>query len=123
MGATLDGERLFDGSSVEFEIGGLDRESLERGISGLDGVLRVDLGTRGRRIMQRGTLRGRSRTDLKLRVDSILGYFDGVEHVLVTDTGECFEAVVIQGVDFGVQQVDGKGLSVDYEITYKQLGA
>ena len=44
MSVTLDGNILFDEQQLELELGSFTRDSVERVMPGLDGVLSVDLG-------------------------------------------------------------------------------
>ena len=54
MQVTLDGQRLFDGEKPEITISSVTREYIEKSAIGLDGLLSIDLGKRGRKIMQNG---------------------------------------------------------------------
>ena len=54
-------------------------------MAGLDGVLSIDLGRRGRKIVQRGRLRAASKEQLRKRVDEILEFLDGKVHKLETE--------------------------------------
>jgi len=64
MSVTLDGQVLFDEQHLEIDLGTFSRDSIERAVPGLDGVLSIDLGGRGRGISQKGVLRARSRVEL-----------------------------------------------------------
>ncbi len=44
MSVTLDGQNLFDEQQLEIEQDSLNRDSIERAVAGLDGVLSVDMG-------------------------------------------------------------------------------
>ena len=50
MRVTLDGQNLFDEQQLEIEPGSITRNSIERAVAGLDGVLSIDIGRRGRKI-------------------------------------------------------------------------
>lgn len=65
MRATLDNVIAIEDSSVE--VGSWSRDSIERSVGGLDGVLSIDLGMRGREIVQRGCLRAVSGAGLSDR--------------------------------------------------------
>ena len=60
MRVTLDGYILFDEQQLEIEAGSFSRNSIERTVPGLDGVLSIDVGRHGRKIKQRGVLRAKN---------------------------------------------------------------
>ncbi|MHC4424645.1 MAG: hypothetical protein ACYSYV_00965 [Planctomycetota bacterium] len=121
MGVTLDGYILFDEQQFEIEAGSFSRDSIERAMPGLDGVLSVDLGRRGRKIKQRGVLRAKSRSQINDRISTISTYMDGDTHTLVTDSGEEFANLRMDSFKVKKERVDGSGIVVDYEIVYAQL--
>jgi hypothetical protein len=121
MGVTLDGYILFDEQQFEIEAGSFSRDSIERAMPGLDGVLSVDLGRRGRKIKQRGVLRAKSRSQMNDRISTISTYMDGDTHTLVTDSGEEFANLRMDSFKVKKERVDGSGIVVDYEIVYAQL--
>ena len=84
MSTTLDGKALFDEQDLEIHVGTWRRASVERAISGLNGMVSIDLGRRDRQIRQRGILRAASHTALQSRIASIEGFLDGGAHTLVT---------------------------------------
>jgi len=55
---TLDGQGLFDTQDLEIRAFSCKRAFIERAAAGLDGVLSIDLGERGREVRQSGVLRG-----------------------------------------------------------------
>jgi hypothetical protein len=91
MSIILDGQRLFDERNVKIETGSFSRDSIEKAIPGLDGVLSIDLGTRGRQIKQRGALRAKSLLEMDDRISLISSHMDGNTHKLVTSDGEEFD--------------------------------
>jgi hypothetical protein len=121
MKATLDAQMLFDEQTLEIRAESLSRDSTERIVPGLDGVLSIDLGLRGRKIRQTGTLRAKSRTQLDERISKITAFIDGNTHTLITDSGRKFTNLRMDSFKTGTEHVDGIGIVVDYEITYKQL--
>ncbi|MHC4475714.1 MAG: hypothetical protein ACYTEL_08710 [Planctomycetota bacterium] len=121
MGVTLDGQAVFDGEGLELEVGSCGRGSVERSAPGLDGVVSIDLGGRGRKIKQRGVLRARSRLELNARISAVSGYMDGDTHKLVTDGGEEYDDLRMDRFKVGQVRSSGGGLAVDYEIVYRQL--
>jgi len=121
MSVTLDGQNLFDEQQLEIEQDSLNRDSIERAVAGLDGVLSVDMGGRTRKIRQRGTLRAKSRTQMNDRINVISAYMDGDTHTLVTGDGDKFDNLRMDSFKVNKEQTSGGGMVVDYEIVYTQL--
>lgn len=121
MRTTIDGQDLFDRRHLEIEVGSFKRDSIERAAPGLDGVLTIDLGGRGRKIKQTGTLRAGSRDKLNDRIKAISNYNDGNTHTLVTGDGRKFDNLRMDSFKVTNEQVDGAYIIVDYEIIYTQL--
>ena len=121
MSATLDRQNLFDEQDLKIERGSVSRDSMERAVSGLDGVLSIDLGGRSRRIKQRGMLRAKSRTQMDDRISAISAYIDGDTHTLVISNGEEFDNVRMDAFKVTKEKTSGSGLCCDYEIVYTQL--
>ncbi len=119
--ANLDGVRLFGESEEEIEVGSLSRECIERAIGGLDGVMSIDLGGRGRKIRQKGEIRARSRAELNSKVEEMSSFIDGDVHTLTTSQGEVFENVRVDSVNVKNVRVSGGGVVADYEVIYRQL--
>ena len=84
MKVTLDAQMLFDEQELEISAGSFSRDSIERTVPGLDGVLSIDLGRRSRKITQTGTLRAKSRAQLDERISRIAVFMDGDTHTLTT---------------------------------------
>jgi len=121
MTTTLDGQSLFDEQQLEIERGSVKRGSIERTMPGLDGVLSIDLGGRGREIKQKGILRARSQSQMEDRISKISGYMDGDEHTLVTGSGEEFGNLRMDVFKVCNERTNGGGIVIDYEIVYTQL--
>ena len=121
MSVTIDGQTLFDEHQLEIETGSFSRDSIERKIPGLDGMLSIDLGRRGRKIKQKGTLRAKSRTQMNERVNAISAFADGDTHTLVTDSGETMDNLRMDSFKTDKERTDGIGIVIDYEIVYTQL--
>jgi len=77
MKVTLDTQMLFDEQSLEISARSFSRDSIERTVPGLNGVLSIDLGQRGRKIKQTGMLRAKSRAKLDERIGRIAAFMDG----------------------------------------------
>lgn len=123
MRATLDGQDLFDGQELRFEVGSLSRDSIERAVPGLDGVLSIDIGRRGRKIKQAGVLRAKSRLQMDKRIRAISAYMDGDTHKLITDSDEEFDDTRMDVFKLTGKRTSSGGVAVNYEIVYTQLVA
>jgi hypothetical protein len=121
MSTTLDGQNLFDEQDMRIEQDSIGRDSIERAVPGLDGMLSIDIGGRSRKIKQRGILRARSRLQMDDRISAILAYIDGDTHTLVTHNGEEFGNVRMDAFKVMEEKASGNGLCCDYEIVYTQL--
>jgi hypothetical protein len=121
MGMTLDGLALFGDGETELEVGSFSREHLDRSAAGLDGVVSIDLGGRGRKIRQKGELRARSKAELNSRVEAISAFVDGNTHALVGSQGDTFENLRVDSVNVKNERTSGSGVVADYEIIYVQL--
>jgi len=121
MSVTLDGKVLFDEQHLEIELGTFSRDSIERAVPGLDGVLSIDLGGRGRGISQKGVLRARSRVELNDKVASISACLDGDTHTLSLGSGEELGGLRMDVFKTSKERTSGGGIAVDYEIIYTQL--
>ena len=121
MSITLDGQSLFDEQQLKIEAESIRRDSIERTVAGLDGVLSIDLGVRGRKIKQRGMLRAPSRLQMNERISTISAYMDGDTHTLVTSSGEEFDNLRMDAFRVTKESASGSGVVIDYEIIYTQL--
>ncbi len=121
MSVTLDGQNLFDEQQLEIELSSLNRDSIERAVAGLDGVLSIDMGGRARKIRQRGTLRAQSRTQMNDRISTVSAYMDGDTHTLVTGDGDKFDNLRMDSFKVSKERASGGGMVVNYEIVYTQL--
>jgi len=116
----LDEIVLFEGSE-EIEVEGVRRATVERSTAGLDGVVSIDLGKRGRKIKQKGELRAASREQMKKRMEQILAFLDGKSHKLQTLNGEVFEDIRMDSFKAADEKQSGAGVVVEYEVEYTQL--
>ena len=121
MSAALDGQSLFDEQQLEIEPGSVSRDSIERTVPGLDGMLSVDLGRRGRKVKQRGVLRAKSRSQMDDRISIISAYMDGDTHTLLTSGGKEFGNLRMDVFKVSKERASGGGVAIDYEIVYTQL--
>ena len=121
MKVTLDGHNLFDEQRLEIELGSFNRGSVERAVAGLDGVLSVDVGGRGRKIKQKGSLRANSRTQMNNKINAVSSYMDGSTHILLTSDGDNYDNLRIDSFKVSKERASSSGIVVDYEIVYTQL--
>jgi len=121
MSVTLDGQALFDEQHLEIEPGTFSRDSIERAVPGLDGVLSIDLGGRGRQIRQTGVLRAKSRAELNDKIGAISTYMDGDTHTLEMSNGQEFCDLRMDIFKADKERTSGGGIAIDYEIVYTQL--
>ena len=121
MKTTLDEQILFDEQTVEISADSFSRDSIERTVPSLNGVLSIDLGLRGRKIRQIGTIRAKSRTQLNERINKITAFMDGDTHTLVTSSGREFANLRMDSFKTAAEHTDGTGIITDYEIIYTQL--
>jgi hypothetical protein len=117
----LDGQRLFEEVQVEIKADSLTRDSLERYVPGLEGVVSIDLGGRGRKIKQSGVLRAKSKAQMDGKVAVVSAFMDGATHVLATDGGNVFENLRMDSFKVSNERTSGADVVVDYEIIYTQL--
>ena len=121
MKVTLDAQMLFDEQALEISADSFSRDSIERTVPGLNGVLSIDLGLRGRKIRQTGTLRAKSRTHLDERISRIAAFMDGDTHKLIAVSGREFTNLRMDSFKTGTEHPDGTSITIDYEIVYTQL--
>lgn len=121
MSVALDGQKVFDEQELKIELGSARRDSIERAIPGLGGVLSVDLGKRSRKVKQRGVLHANSQAQMNNKISAISAFIDGNTHKLVTDHDGEFDNLRMDTFKVMDERTSGKGVVVDYEIVYTQL--
>lgn len=121
MRFTLDGNELFGGDEIRIRVFSFKRAGIERTVPGVDGIVNIDLGNRGRKIRQTGVLRASSRAQMRTRIDAIQAYMDGETHKLVTEQGKEFDNLRMDSFETEKDKTSGGGFTVDYEIVYTQL--
>jgi len=118
---TLDGKALFDERELTIAVGPVERASVERGVPGLDGLASIDLGRRGRKVRQRGTLRATNQARMDARIAAIEVLLDGAPHSLLVSDGRRYDDLRMDAFVQRDRRVEGAGVVVEYEITYTQL--
>ncbi len=121
MTTTLDGKALFDERELTIAVGPVERASVERGVPGLDGLASIDLGRRGRKVRQRGTLRATNQARMDARIAAIEVLLDGAPHSLLVSDGRRYDDLRMDAFVQRDRRVEGAGVVVEYEITYTQL--
>jgi len=121
MSVIVDGQVLFDDEQLKIEPDSFKRESMLKAVPGLDGILSIDLGGRGRTIKQKGVLRAKSTVQLTAQVNAISALIDGKTHTLTTRSGQQFDNLRMDMFKISQQRISGSGVEVDYEIVYMQL--
>ncbi len=117
--STLDGTNVFSSGPHSVHGGPWQRELVRRGFSGIDGELIVDLGQRGRSIVQTGRLQAADMAGLFAQLSAIRVFQDGQEHTLDAGAAGPSARVVIESFKPG-PLLAGRGFFCDYEITYRQ---
>ena len=121
MRGMVDNAIAIEDTSVEVE--SWERDSIDRSVAGLDGVLSIDLGMRGREILQKGILRAASSAGLSEKIASVQVLMDGKSHTLSFDDGRAFADLRIDLFDVGRRQFGGSGVSCACVIKCTQLRA
>lgn len=121
MRVTLDGHDIFNSLDFKIQVGPLRRGSIEKTVCGLDGIVSIDIGSRGRMIKQQGILNAISHKDMQRKIDAINAFVDGRSHRLMTDKGEVFDDLRVDSFKVSDERVSGCEVCCDYEIVYTQL--
>lgn len=103
------------------EIGSYQRDSAERSVTGLNGVISIDLGMRKRKLVQKGILDAGSAGALRDKVNSFSRLIDGRTHKLVLGDGKNFDNLRVDAFEVAPESHSGKGPSCDFVIRYTQL--
>jgi len=117
---TLDGQQLFASGPCRLTAGPWRRATQRRGLAGLDGEYLLDLGRRGREIVQAGRLQAATAAEVLAAVAQIEAVDDGGEHTLTDTHGRVFTRVVIESFEPDTPQ-SGRGWWCDYTLRYRQL--
>jgi len=117
----FDGQRLFGSGPHSVTAQSWRRQVIERGFAGLNGLISIDLGRRGREIKQTGRLAATSMAALKKMMDGISVYIDGQCYSLVDQDGTEYTNVRMDSFDMSDPVVTANQVSCGYEIVYKQL--
>jgi hypothetical protein len=116
----LDDKVIFDEESFELEVRSPQRSIIQRSAAGLDGQVSIDLGLRGRKLVQKGELRARNQAELRKRIGEIDELIDGSLHTLRCLDGRVFENLLIENFQTDSFVSGGAHISCQYSITYIQ---
>ena len=119
MQAIIDDILEFEQENVR--AGSCDRDAVERSVTGLDGILSIDLGMRGRQLVQEGVLRAGSIEALREREGSFSSLMDGRTHKVVLEDGRCFDNLRVDSFKIINENHSGAGPWCIFEIKYTQL--
>ncbi len=119
MRATIDSTIEFD--QLELKVESWRRDKTERNIAGLDGVLSIDKGGRGREVFQKGVLRAVSDDGLYNKLKSISALMDGRSHSLVLSDGRVFDNLRVDMFEAGEKCFSGMDVWCEFSILYTQL--
>lgn len=118
--STYAGIDLFASGPHHFAPGPWERCLQRRGFAGLDGELVLDLGLRGRNIVQAGRLQAPTAEELQAQLSAIEAICDGREHELIDALHRRYARAILE--EFKPQPIrHGRGLYGDYQILYRQL--
>ena len=121
MKIMLDGENLFGEQELDMQVGSWKRDSVEKTVAGLDGVLSIDMGKRSRLIKQSGVLNAVSRERLDEKIAEISALMDGGSHTLAVSDGREFDNVRIDNFQARRRIFSGNGVCCEYQVVYTQL--
>jgi hypothetical protein len=121
MGVTLDNQRIFGDDVQVIKVESLRRSFAESSAAGLNGVISIDLGSRGRKIKQTGHLRARSIVELSDKIAVIETFLNGRTHALLSTNDGSYENLRMDTFKIMQRNNDGAGVTTDYEINYTQL--
>ncbi len=119
MTAVLDSTIRFE--QLGLEVGSRARDSVERNISGVDGILSIDLGMREREIAVKGLLRAVSVELLFAREDAIAELIDGQVHILEAADGREFKDLRADSFEVTRQDYSGGGVCCEFTMQFTQL--
>lgn len=117
----FDGQALFGLGKHVVKVSSRKREQVERGFGGLDGMVSIDLGERGRSIQQVGTLISQSVAELGVVKDRIEAYIDGMAYVLIDQDGRSLGQVRMDTFEAKDVVVLASQVRCGYDIQYTQL--
>lgn len=120
-GPTIDGNELFTTGPSEIVCEGWPRQMIRRGFSGINGEALLDMGSRGRRLTQRGILSGATAELLQQQIDAVNELADGKIHRLVDSDGVVFQKVVMENFQPTTPMRNCGVFRCEYETIYRQL--
>lgn len=122
MKAVLDDKIFFSEVVFAIEVKSPQRDIIQKSAAGLDGQVNIDLGFRGRKIVQKGELRAGSRAEFQRQTDEINSLIDGKLHILKCPDGRIFENLLIDEFQTGSSITGGAHICCQYKLIYTQQG-
>ena len=119
--STLDGVDIFGSGPHDLKTLAWERSQVRRGFAGVDGEMVVDMGARGRRIVQTGRLQAPTAAALAVIIAAAEALQDGRLHKLTDNLGRVFAHVLVEGFELAGPPKCGRGFWCDYIVNYLQL--
>jgi len=121
MKILLDGIDIFGGDISSLTVGSVERESIERSVAGLDGVVSIDMGQRDRKLVQKGTIGGLNAEQLQQQRAEIESFIDGTCRTLSANDGREFANVRMDSFKAKSFSASSTEAVMEYEIEHRQL--
>lgn len=94
----------------------------EKSFAGIDGMISIDLGRRGRTLKQQGWLTAASKAALQQKCDEISAYIDGQAYELVDSNGTVYANVRMDSFQLLTELYTASPVRCEYEVAYAQMG-
>jgi hypothetical protein len=113
-------------STIEFEqllikSGSFNRDVVEKSAAGVNGLLSIDLGSRGRKLILKGLLRAQSKATLKEKTEKLSLLADGKMHTLEAKDGGKYADLRVDSFEVIRQDHSGAGVCCEFEMKFTQL--
>lgn len=92
-----------------------------RSFAGIDGELVLDMGLRGRQIIQQGRLQAATANDMNTLLAQIEALLDGKLHTLVDNHSRQYLRVLVESFEPSTPVRQGRSFWCEYTIGYRQL--
>jgi len=119
--SSLDSQDVFGSGPHTIRAGGPRRVLDSRSFAGVDGELVLDMGLRGREILQQGRLQAPTFDALSTQISAIEQLLDGELHTLTDNHGREYSHVIVERFEPSTPVHKGRDFWCDYTITYRQL--
>ena len=119
--SSLDNQDIFGSGPHTIRPGAPRRELDRRSFAGVDGELILDMGLRGREIIQQGRLQAGTFNDLNTQISEIEQLLDGQLHTLTDNYGKAYSHVIVEHFEPSTPVRKGRDFWCEYTIRYRQL--